>query len=184
MAISIDPASQVPEKPEQQPLCPYIILLCTYDRFLFLTLPLSTMSLCRSLEDSTSTLMACIRSVQEARILCGAIEDTFIQHLHCTTHLDMFHSFESYAILKARVVFIRARDENNVKGDEKKCAFLTGHVQGVPPCFSPFSSIRCQMNTTQEWETHLSLTSILTPVSTARDLLSISCQWNRTNRGN
>lgn len=37
-----------------------------------LTLPLSTMSLCRSLEESTSTLMACIRSVQDANILQGA----------------------------------------------------------------------------------------------------------------
>lgn len=39
-----------------------------------LTLPLSTMSLCRSLEDSTSTLMACMRSVQDAKILQGATE--------------------------------------------------------------------------------------------------------------
>ena len=39
-----------------------------------LTRPLSTMSLCRSLEDSTRALMACISSVQEARILQGATE--------------------------------------------------------------------------------------------------------------
>lgn len=43
-----------------------------------LTLPLSTMSLCRSLEDRTSTLMASIRSVQDAKILQGATE----QHLN------------------------------------------------------------------------------------------------------
>lgn len=39
-----------------------------------LTRPLSTMSLCRSLEDSTSTLIASIRSVQEPSILQRAPE--------------------------------------------------------------------------------------------------------------
>lgn len=40
----------------------------------YLTLPLSTMSLCRSLDDRTSSLIACISSVQEAKILQGATE--------------------------------------------------------------------------------------------------------------
>lgn len=34
-----------------------------------LTLPLSTMSLCRSFDDRTNTLIACIKPVQDSRIL-------------------------------------------------------------------------------------------------------------------
>lgn len=54
----------------------------------YLTLPLSTMSLCRSLDDRTSFLIACISSVQEAKILQGATEQRTQTLTYCNISAD------------------------------------------------------------------------------------------------
>lgn len=72
-----------------------------------LTLPLSTMSLCKSLEDRMSCLIASISSVHEAKILQGATQ-------HKTQNTDTLYPFLSPSLCWGLIYLIGGETSKNL----------------------------------------------------------------------